>query len=41
MKRKIKPIFLDAEIDKLTNSIEDSFTGENFETTITELTNSI
>ena len=37
MRRKLKQIVLDAEIDKLTNSIENSTTGENFETLITEV----
>jgi hypothetical protein len=40
MKRKLKTIIFDAEIDKLTNSIENSTTGENFETYICEITKS-
>ncbi len=36
--RKRKPILLDFEIDKLTNSVVNVFTGDSFETQITPLT---
>jgi hypothetical protein len=36
--KKRKPILLDFEVDKLTNSVVNVFTGDSFETEVTPLT---